>query len=284
MAFALKPHRNAAKEVRRIARQQVDRGLGEIGDDTLSAETAVHQVRKRCKKMRALLRLVADELGDEYALENRWYRDTARLLSDIRDTQQAARTRQSLAGADAGEGVSTSAADIRAREALAQCADRLREGRERIARWPLQSRGFEILRPGLLRMYRRGKRQMKTLRRGSEPGDFHQWRKVVKYHGYHLKLLRPLWPAVLRTHYREAARLGELLGDEHDLLVLARRLELEAADSTEDGREQALAELYRRSRALRSEALRLGARVYAEKPGLLGRRLREYWRLGRSRP
>lgn len=280
MAFALKPHKHAAKQTRRVARKQIDRALGEIESDSVSAETAVHQVRKRCKKMRALLRLVADEMGEQYCVENRWYRDTARLLSDIRDAQQAVRTKESLADRQGAEAAASSAADKHARQALAQCADRLREGRERISGWPLKRGGFGAVEPGLRRIYRRGRKHFKKLRRSSAPEAFHQWRKVVKYHGYHLKLLRPLWPAVIRAHYREVARLGELLGDEHDLQVLALRLEREDTDAALDDREQMLKDLHNRSRELRREVLNLGAHVYAEKPPRLSRRLRRYWTLG----
>ena len=44
--------------VRRIARGQVEEAIAELDDPALEAGDAIHQVRKRCKKLRGLVRLV----------------------------------------------------------------------------------------------------------------------------------------------------------------------------------------------------------------------------------
>lgn len=49
-------------------------------------DDVAHDVRKRCKTVRALLRLIRDEVGkDVYRRENRALRDAARALSPVRD-------------------------------------------------------------------------------------------------------------------------------------------------------------------------------------------------------
>src|SRR5215475_2007881 len=45
----------------------------------------IHSIRKRCKKLRGLLRLVRPSLGDTYERENAYFRDVARALSPLRD-------------------------------------------------------------------------------------------------------------------------------------------------------------------------------------------------------
>ena len=62
--------------VRRIACEQIDRALAEIDDDGLDFARKVHQVRKRCKKLRGLVRLVRPAL-DAYGRENAAFRDAA---------------------------------------------------------------------------------------------------------------------------------------------------------------------------------------------------------------
>ena len=73
--------------IKRIVREQIDRAMVEIDNAEPGPHETVHQVRKRCKKVRAMLRLVRTQFQLTYDQENAWYRDAARELSDVRDTQ-----------------------------------------------------------------------------------------------------------------------------------------------------------------------------------------------------
>ena len=72
--------------VRQIAAEQIDKAIAEIDDADLTAHETVHQVRKRCKKLRALARLVRPGFPS-YKKENAFFRDLARGLSGARDAQ-----------------------------------------------------------------------------------------------------------------------------------------------------------------------------------------------------
>jgi hypothetical protein len=96
------------------------------------------------------------------------------------------------------------------------------------------------------------------------------------------RLLAPAWPGLLGAQAEEAHALTELLGDDHDLAVLAARL----ADGTaplppavDADRAALLALVEHRSHELRTAATRLGLRVYAESPKAFSRRLRRYVRV-----
>jgi CHAD domain-containing protein len=269
-----------------VVRAQIDRAIDEIEDPRLPPAKTVHQVRKRCKKLRALLRLAAPALGDHYGLEQIWYRDTARHLAGLRDAEQA---RQALSGlashsADLGPaitGASQAELDAQAVAALQDCAARLREGRARVADWPLDQASFkgDLLR-GFRRTYARGRKRLWLAVADTRPETLHQWRKSVKYHGYQLKLLRAAWPGMMTARYREVARLGEYLGDDHDLFVLAQRL---CEDQQNAATQAQLARLRKRQAVLRHKALQLGRRVYAERPRDFARRLKRYWKVARAR-
>ncbi|MEZ4569166.1 MAG: hypothetical protein R2849_02320 [Thermomicrobiales bacterium] len=58
MAYRLEPDEALDVGVRRIATEQVEKALAELDDSDLDRHATVHQVRKRCKKIRGLLRLV----------------------------------------------------------------------------------------------------------------------------------------------------------------------------------------------------------------------------------
>jgi CHAD domain-containing protein len=84
-SFRFTPGEPVPDEVRRVARGRIDHALDELrGRSDSSREEAVHEARKDMKKLRALLRLVRGELGDDvYRAENACFRDTARRLAGM---------------------------------------------------------------------------------------------------------------------------------------------------------------------------------------------------------
>ena len=279
--------------VRRIAFEQIDRAILELDDPALDRHEAVHQIRKRCKKLRGLLRLVRGACPD-YAAENAAFREMARSISGLRDTQALIEAYDALA-IRAGEAVDRQAmglirrrltlqqkeagADDAALEAkLGELRKGLVSARKRAERWRVEQDGFAAIAPGLEKTYRRARLAMADARRAGTPRQFHEWRKRVKYHWYHMRLLKELWPAEMAAREGEADRLGELLGDDHDLAVFRQSL-LDDPQAYGDLRTvQIFVELLdARRHELQAQAQSLGARLLAEKPRRLVRRLDKYW-------
>src|SRR5262249_2592579 len=110
------------------------------------------------------------------------------------------------------------------------------------------------------------------------PETLHEWRKHAKYHWRHAQLLRPIWPGPIGAHAKEAKRLGERLGDHHDLDVLAQRLRRNPASYGAARDVSAFLELVgRRQRKLEAEAGAIGARLFVENGAKLRRRWEAYW-------
>ena len=85
MAYRIRhKDRSAGAAVRRIARQQVEAALACIDGTTGDAGRTLHEVRKRCKKIRALLRLVHPGLDADGA-GNAAFRAIAAPLGPRRD-------------------------------------------------------------------------------------------------------------------------------------------------------------------------------------------------------
>jgi CHAD domain-containing protein len=278
-------------ELRRVARGRVEDALAQLRRDARKdLATAVHDTRKDMKKLRSLLRLVRDELGDErYRRENERYRDAARLLASSRDAEVKLQTLAALR--ERYDDVPTAAELTRALEAerervagssdgdevaarLARAAEAIEAGGETIADWPLDGSGWKLLRAGLERGYRRGQRRMEAVRAEPTPEAVHEWRKRVKDLWYHLRLLQAIWPQALEAQAEAAHELSDLLGDHHDLTLLAE--EIRARDEADGA---VLVELVeRRQGELLERALPLAERLYAEGPKQFGARLRAYWR------
>ena len=153
--------------------------------------------------------------------------------------------------------------------------------RERSHEWPLTDLDFDGVRPGLQRVYRRGRRAMSLAYDDPTPEHFHEWRKRVKYLWHHLELLEPAWPRVLEALADQTHDLSDLLGDEHDRTVLGERIR-ERPDlvADQDVLRTLTATLDMQREQLRAAARPLGARVYAESPGRFTARIARYWRSG----
>ncbi|HSM28599.1 MAG TPA: CHAD domain-containing protein, partial [Thioalkalivibrio sp.] len=276
--------------VRRIANELIDDAIVRIEAPDRNCHEAVHEVRKNCKKLRALLRLIRPRVPDLYKAENRHFRDAAASLSGIRDAEAALESYDALLKAfDGGvdrcglaparrvltlhkQHLAEEMADLDAR--LDAFGERMHEARKRVSDWQLPAddpnhgkRGFGLLEAGLAKTYKRGRKAMDRAYEAPSVENFHEWRKRAKYQRYHLRLLRPVWPRLLKRTRSEVKTLGDLLGEDHDLAVLEEVLTVALGADVSQGRMDVLKALMRqRSLQLRDEALWLGRRSYAEKP------------------
>ena len=286
MAFEIRLDRDAGREVRRIAREEMDRAIAGLGRAREGRLKGIHDARKRFKAIRALLRLVAPRLGRDFRHENRWYRDAARKLATVREAQASLETLDRLP--DAGDSIlrrelaaryeALRKQQLQDAGPLARLAGDLVRARERVAGWPLAGEGFEVIAPGLRATYRQGRKGFRRALRGTSATDLHEWRKDVKYHRHHLELLVQLWPAVMSGAAGTARALSDLLGDHHDLHELRTLISKsqEFVGSRKE-HEAVLASAECQSRELEERAIVTGGLVYAEKPGLFVARMGAYW-------
>lgn len=294
MAFRLRRHQSVQKNVRRIAVEQMDQAIDELQSDALSRHDRVHQVRKRCKKIRGLIRLVRPGFAD-YRSENKFFRDTARRLSVVRDAHTLLECFDALQARFAKERDLTPLSPLRDRlesrrqeiaeheidldQRLESTAAQLRSARQRASRWKINRNGFSAIKGGLEQTYERGRQGFAVAYRQPTNENFHEWRKRVKYHWDHTRLLRPIWPSAMAAHRGAADRLSDLLGDDHDLAVLRDTLTASPELVDSEAELQWLAILIDRRRVeLRGLAQPLARRLFAEQPGDLVRRWGNYWR------
>ena len=94
MAFHLQTNEHLDRGLRRILCQQIDAATKEgMAGVNGSMSRHVHRVRKHVKKMRAVLRLLRDEIGTpRFKVVNRHLRDMGRKISAVRDAQVRVRT------------------------------------------------------------------------------------------------------------------------------------------------------------------------------------------------
>lgn len=298
MSYSFQRKESVPDGARRIVREQCEKAAAALSGENSDINDGVHNARKSFKKIRSLLRMLREPLGKRrYRRENRWFRDAKNRLSSVRDAEAMIETFDALAERfpSVGEGspipplrdalvkrrrrIAEEVSDIE--EIARAVAEGVREAAAGSADWKLSNSGFAAVGPGLERLYAKGQKAMEKA--FDQPSDerFHAWRKRVKDHWYHMRLLRKVWHKVTAARIDELSRLSDLLGDDHDLGVLIDTLEREGSDL--EGDTQTLACLaQRRQGELRSEARLLGARLYAREPDCLAGELRDYWRIWRS--
>ncbi|MFI5005636.1 MAG: CHAD domain-containing protein [Solirubrobacterales bacterium] len=306
---SLLPGEPLAEGLRRVILGQLDLAIellegypGEAGEHT------VHETRKAIKRLRALLRLLRDELGAKrYARENAALRDCARRLAGARDAEVMVGTLEALLERHPKFARSPAVRELRTqilaeRDAASahaiedprvrrEVAGELRAVRARAERWALRERGFKLLAPGLERIYRQGRRGLRTARRrGGDAEALHLWRKRVKDLRYAAETLdrggkrgggkAGAEPGGSDRYVRRVAqradRLGEMLGEEHDLALLARgvRRRSERFAGERGTRKRLLKLIARRRKKLHRGALREGERLYRRKPRRFVRRMK----------
>lgn len=270
MSYSIAHDETIDAAIRRIADEQIVRAREHLQDAELSADKRVHETRKRFKEMRALLRLVRAPLGDQFTIENAWFRDAARDLASVRDADAVL---EALADLELPARVRNRVRRRLRRDPdharlaglTANTVQQLAIAQARVALWPPMDDAFHTLSPGLVRTYRDARRTMKHARSAKE---LHEWRKHVKTHWYHLQLTTQVWPALMKALSAELKELSQALGHHHDLDVLS------GMAGEEPGLAAAIAA---RQRKMERDAHGIGVRAFAEKPDAWLARMRNYW-------
>lgn len=293
MSFRLQAAEPVPEEIRRIVSEQIADAVQELGDRRRNVHKAIHSARQRCKRVRAVVRLARTDLGDHYATENRRFRDIARKLSNARDAEAVIESTDKLYAECEGpreidllravrrtlsarhRQVTAGEEGLAAR--MMEVADELREAQAQIAAWPLPTQGFDLLGPGIQKTYANTREAFFKAYRDPVDANFHEARKHVKYHWYHMRLVHNIWPHMLRAYRRSLKTLSDHLGDDHDLAVM-RTIMLERT-GTFDARDlhDVMRLIERRQARLKTQAHVLGRRVFAERSANFRKRLGRYW-------
>ncbi len=298
MAYRFEVDEGVLEAIARCAREQLDHAVGElrdgVGDDPVSA---VHSARKAIKKERSLLRLARGAISPKQRRhENHALRQAARRLSGARDADVMIETTTQLSHRFAGQLPQSAFTEIA--DALTQRRDtsggqaidagrheravqELSAVRLRIDDWQLGQSGWRALESGVLRSYRQGRKAFAAAQREPSLENLHTWRKRVKDLWYQQRLLAPVCGPAIRGQAKDAHRLADRLGDDHDLGVLRETLRADHLEVTVD-LPAVIALIDHRRAELQTEAIHIGERVYAEKPTAFRRRMRRSWLAGRA--
>jgi CHAD domain-containing protein len=299
MTLRLKPDKRPGKRTKQIVGREIKASLRDLEQGDLNREEldeTVHAVRKRLKKVRAVLRLVRGELGSKtYHRENDSVRESAHPLRDLRDAQALIETLDKLTGQNNDQLSVRACADLRellesrkqdlcrhfgTRDAAyKRVLRKLHQARVHSREWKLEGLDWSVLRHGLQDVYVAGSQAFELASANRTAENLHEWRKQVKCFWYQLQVLRPVWKKVRDDLGRELDVLSETLGEDHDLALLNQLVRTEA-DAR--GRDAELVDLTividDRRTELERAALDLGRRVYSHRPKTLMKQIERWWK------
>ena len=283
--------------VKRMICEKIDYTIWQLTESPYGQEKAVHEARKSCKKIRAVLRLVRDEIGiDIYRRENICYRDASRLLAPVRDSAVLVETLDRLVHRFEEQLVPGSFASVRKNlveqqqaicksilndnNAIEIVIDVLEQARRRTLGLPISNNDYSAMRDGLRRVYRRGRRRLSNAYCDPDVEIFHDWRKRIKYLWNQCRIFELIWPGYLGMFAGRLKEISDCLGDDHDLSELRIALSDKPHWFTSPGERQvlfALTEYW--NQELRVSARPSGVRIYVESPGAFTKRIGHYWNI-----
>jgi CHAD domain-containing protein len=290
MAFQLKASESVSDGIARNVTHQIEKALKYLCAERkphqrgASENEAVREVRKCFKKVRAALRLVREELGDDVYHEENWcFRDAARPLTEVRDAQVLVEIWNGLkeplaAAVDTGafakihDVLLANQNEVTRRvldkeRAFAAVQDQAVHALARIPGWRIEHTGWSALEGGLRNVFRTGHRALALASENSSVENLHEWRKQAMYLWHQLQLLEGAWTVDEKQLVERIHQLSTLLGDDHDLAVLRETL---AADPLPFGGHRVLKGVFavidRRREELERQAFALGRELYKPSP------------------
>jgi CHAD domain-containing protein len=293
MSFCLKPDKPLSEEIRRIVLRQLEAGSAEltsVGDP--KSDDAIHDARRRVKKVRAVIRLVQPGRNKGFRAVDKDLHDVSRLLAPVADGRGIIATLDALAhlyrkrlpkpvvdSIRAGllDRAAQTARQARSDHVLPTSAATLKAERRRVKYWEMRTEGFRALAPGIETNFRQSRKAMLAARRRPTVEQYHEWRRLVKNHWFHLRLLASRCGYHLRADQSQLETLDGVLGECHNLAMLLDVLANHSYVSrAETARCLRVVSAYQR--LLRQQAQSFGAAIYREKPRDFVKRIRHFWK------
>lgn len=262
MPYRLQKHESVVSGLKRVAEEEITGATEEL-QSTGDLGHNIYEMRRRIKKVRAVLRLIEPPLGPIYVEENRRLRDLASRFAPLRDLDVCLELLDKFASHYKRKTtLDPQRLEISQKKAalnehadwkveLSESLQALNAIRKRVEDWPLHGLCAEFLDERVRKTHKKSRRALRVAVKTRTPEDFHELRKSVKREFNQNRLLNAPDEQV-----EDLKELSRLLGDHHNLAVLMASL----SNPSQRFRRMMLHEL----RQLESLILPLASRIYAD--------------------
>jgi CHAD domain-containing protein len=253
-------------------------------------ESDIHDARTNIKRARATLRLVRNVVGEEsFSREDSTLRSAARALADLRNAEVMVKTLDRLIARSDDERTKTCLASSRKSMDKAQretrrtwdtCRSRAKAMLDAAVaqshEWIVSDAWF-CTAEAVERLYRQARAAEHHAANSADARTLHALRKRTQYLRYGLDeiVLEP--SCLLNRLSRRLSRLSELLGEDHDLVLLETALRAHRAEFAHPELQALMALIEHRRTRLQARALKHAARLYHLKPKRFAVQLEAQW-------
>ena len=255
---------------------------------------SIHEVRTHIKKIRGIIRLIRDEIGEkQYQALNAYYRELGMEVAPVRDDTSQIELLQNISKtikSDAlKKSISKSVKKIRARR-IEHFEIFYKAGKDQIISKKFLDQipiieGLHIegdpkffIKKSLKRIYLRARTAMNAALKTKSNEEYHNWRKQAKYLTYHMMLIRKVWPSYFNSYFTELGKLTALLGDIHDLFLFRYHLKEGAlADLDNNVKKILQRKIYKTQKQLFGKSQLLGVKIYGESETHFANLLYLFW-------
>jgi len=229
--FAIDNQEEFQEGVTRVLKEQ----YAFISKQTLIPENidrSVHEIRKALKRIRAVLRLVRWDIGEElYQSENMRFRDLSRQLSEVRDYHVVISYLAENFEADELQipeesfirlvnHLNAKKEDEIKRLVGNQTLETIKEQMELasadLENYPFEFLGPHTIRQGVTNIYSQCLAKMSETQLKLDDHPLHELRKRVKYLLNQMNLMQEVWPDFFVTYSISLKTASDLLGDDHN--------------------------------------------------------------------
>ena len=285
MSMHLKTAEPPGPAIRRVCRQHVNRALSCL--DPANRSDAVHDARKEIKALRAVFRLARGSMtGGKYRATAAAMRLAAKPLAAARDARVTLKALEVLAGGNAARQFPAMRAALtqnsrkenhrfKELDSAAVATYVLQTLHRQLAALKIKT-DWNALQSCFKKSYCRGRDAAKLARLAPSPLHFHEWRKLAKNFWYQLDFLCPKWPAKTKAMVEGLENLGDLLGDDHDLVLLVQFAAGHGGSARETDKLKSAVE--QRQKQLAAKIQSLGTRLFAPAPKMACRQIKRDWK------
>jgi len=281
---------------KRVILEQLNHSLSLSAGFSETPDFTTHEIRKSTKRARAVCKLFRQTTNDElYQSVNNFFGNLSQLLAEHRGSRALMDTLQLLKKEKKTQVISGFIGELNVsledrhknltkklfndEHTDALLAELLTEEIKSIAEAPFFSCDFQQVASGLRKTYGRCRSLLKVAIEMPTTENLHNLRKTVKALWNQYILLRPVWPSYIGAEIHQLDLLAQKLGQEHDLAELERFIR-ENEIGSEGKQLKILLESITWKRLQQQKTSKsLAARLFADKPTDLGRKIGIYYGL-----
>jgi len=300
MSYLLENNETLSFGLKRIVLELIDKSVFNLAKSNGSFTEDIHDTRKNFKKVRTVQRLIRSDIGEEsFQIENSFYRDAGRTLSDLRDSTVLILTFDKLLKNSELEmsnfdfsvfknfliekQKTIRIAKSKKSAVINSLSTDLLLARSRVFDWPLSGDNFKLIKKNLQMIYEQGQKCMYAVFSEAIKENVHEWRKRVKDLWYSMRILSNLWPEIMSPLVFLLGKLSDALGDANDLFLLKERIISNQSKFKDDQHTRELINFIdRRIIDLLREARSIGRKVYSEDSKYFVGRMQNYFEIWRS--